>query len=134
VDRVEDEVRDRERPVDPRRGEVADRDLDVLGAGLGSQPRHHRLGEVDSANTYAALCERQCDPARPNSELERGAGAGQVGEEVDNRVDGGRLEHVGGRFVVPLGHALAEVVFGHLGTLSKGDRRPKGGPGWPRTH
>src|SRR4030095_11718459 len=55
VDRVEDEVGGRETPVAPRRGEVADRDLDVLGAGLGPQPRHHRLGEVDSVNTYAAF-------------------------------------------------------------------------------
>jgi len=34
VDRVEDEVRERESPLDPRRREIADRDRDVLAPGF----------------------------------------------------------------------------------------------------
>jgi hypothetical protein len=45
--------------------------------------------------------------------------AGQVGKEVDDRIDDRGLEHVGGRLVVPLCHTLAEVVLGHGRTLSK---------------
>jgi hypothetical protein len=47
----------------------------------------------------------------------RGAVARQLGEEVDCRIDDRRLEHVGGRLVVPLRHPLAEVVLGHERTL-----------------
>ena len=62
-DRVEDEVGDREAALDRGRREIADRDADLLGAGLGLQPRHHRLREVDAVHADAALCQRQRDPA-----------------------------------------------------------------------
>jgi hypothetical protein len=43
ADRVEHEVRERERPADVRRREVPDGDTDRLGTGLRAQPRDHRL-------------------------------------------------------------------------------------------
>ena len=86
-DRVEDEVRERERPVDPGRGEVADRDADRLAAGLGSQSFDHRGREVDAVHANAALRQRQRDAPGADPELERGAVARQVCEEVDDRID-----------------------------------------------
>ena len=68
-----------------------------LRARLGAQPRDHRLGEVDPVHRHAARGERQRDPAGADAELERGAVARQLGEEVDRRVDDGRVEHVGCR-------------------------------------
>ena len=67
----------------------------------------------------AAPRERQRDPAGADAKLERGAVAGQLGEEVDDRFDDCRVEHVGARLVVPLRHALAEVVLGHGNTLAE---------------
>ena len=67
----------------------------------------------------AASRERERDAARADAELERGSVAGQLGQEVDDRIDDARLEHVGGLFVVALGHALSEVVLGHTRTLAK---------------
>lgn len=45
--------------------------------------------------------------------LERSAVAGELDEDVDDRLDDGRVEHVGGRFVVPLRDTLAEVILGY---------------------
>ncbi len=109
-DRVEDEVGDRERPLDRGRGEVADRHADVLGARLRAQSRDHRLREVDPVHADSALRERQRDPAGADPELERGAAPGELGEEIDGRIDDGRIEHVRLRLVVPRGDALAEVA------------------------
>ena len=60
---------------------------------------------------HAALRERQRDPARPDPELERASAPGELGEEVDDRVDDRRVEHlrVDG-LVVPRGDALVEVA------------------------
>ena len=93
-DRVEDQVRDGERPVDRRRREVADRDADVLAARLRAQPRDHRLRQLDPVHRHAALRERERDPARPDPELERASAPGELGEEVDDRVDDRRVEHL----------------------------------------
>ena len=65
----------------------------------------------------AALRERHRDPAGADAELERIAVAGEVGEEVDGRLDDRRVELLAGRLVVPLGDALAEVVLGHEESL-----------------
>ena len=43
----------------------------------------------------AALGEGQRDAAGADAELERRAVAGQIGEEVDGRVDDRRVEHLG---------------------------------------
>jgi TfoX/Sxy family transcriptional regulator of competence genes len=67
----------------------------------------------------AALRERQRDATRADAQLERGAVAGQTGEEVDNGIDDSRLGQLGVPLVVPLCHALAEVILGHGRTLSK---------------
>ena len=65
-DRVVDEIDERERPVHPRRREVADRHADVVAARLRAQPRDHRLREVDPVHRHAALRQREGDPARPD--------------------------------------------------------------------
>jgi hypothetical protein len=59
----------------------------------------------------AARRERQRDPPRADSELERGAVARQLGEEVDDRFDDVGREQVGGVDVVARGDALAEEVL-----------------------
>jgi hypothetical protein len=113
VDRVVDEVGDGERPVDAGRGEVADRDADRATAGLGPQPGHHGLGQVDAVHRNAALGQRQGDAAGADPELEGGAVARQPGEYVHDRRDGGRVEHVVGGIVVAGRDILPEVVLGH---------------------
>src|SRR5919199_1353660 len=70
-DRVGDEVRDRERAVHGRRGEVPDRDADLLRARLGAEPCHHRFRQVDPVDGYPAARERERNPARADAQLER---------------------------------------------------------------
>jgi hypothetical protein len=82
--------------------------------GFALQPRDHRLRQVDPVHAYAPLRERHCDSPGADAELERTPVASELDEEVDDRVDDGRVEHVGGRLVVPLCHTLAEVVLGHV--------------------
>ena len=86
-DRVEDEVRDGERPRHRRRREVADRDADLLAARLRAEPRRHRLRQLDPVHRHAALGQRERDPAGADPELERAAAPGELGEQVDGRVD-----------------------------------------------
>ena len=117
-DRVEDEVGDRERPLDRGRGEIADRHADVLGARLRPQSRDHRRREVDAVHADAALPERESDAPGADAELERGAVAGQADEEVDDGIDHRRLGYLG-VVVVPRCHRLAEIVLGHGATLPK---------------
>ncbi len=59
----------------------------------------------------APSCERQCDPAGTDTELERGTIARQMSEQVDSRIDDSRFEHVRHRLVIPLGHTLAEIIL-----------------------
>ena len=70
-------------------------------------------------HAYAAPRERQGDAPGADAELERRAVSGELGQQLDDRVDGRRLEHVGGELVVPLRIALAPAVFGHGRTLSR---------------
>ena len=60
---------------------------------------------------HAALRERQRDAARADPQLERASIAGEPGQEVDDRIDGGRVEHVRRGLVVARGHALVEVAI-----------------------
>ena len=69
-DRVEHEVGDPERALDPRCREVPDRHGDVIGVRLGTQLLDHRLGEVDAVYGDAAPTERQGDAAGSDAELE----------------------------------------------------------------
>ncbi len=108
-DRVEDQVREREGAVDLRRREVTDRDPDVLGTRLLAQPGDHRLRHVDPVNRHSALRERERDPPGPDAELEGPTIAGELGQEVDDGVEHRRLEHLGGRLVVPSSNRLVEV-------------------------
>ena len=66
-----------------------------------------------------ALRERQRDAAGADAQLESGPVAGEAGEEVDDGIDGRRLEQVGGRPVVRLCNALAEMILRHGRTLPK---------------
>ena len=109
-DRVEHQVGEGERPVHRGRGEVADRHADSVRAGLRPQPRDHRLRHVDAVHRHAALRQRERDPARPDPELERASTFGELGEEVDRRVDGLRIEHARSGHVVPGGDAFVEVA------------------------
>src|SRR5450759_4613669 len=113
VDRIEDEIGERERPLDPGRGEVADCYVDLLGTRLCPQPRQHRRGELDSVHADTTARERQRDPAGADSEFERGAVAGQLRQEVDYGIDDRGLGHVGEQLVVSLCNGFAKVVFGH---------------------
>ena len=63
--------------------------------------------------------EGERDPAGPDPELERASAARELGEEVDDRVDDLRVEHVGRRFVVPRRDGLVEVaVFVHRANVA----------------
>jgi hypothetical protein len=112
-DRVEDEVGDRERPVDPRRRKVADRDGNLRTAGLGAKPRHHRLRQVDPVHLDAATGERQGNPARADTELERGAAVGEPGKEVHGSLDDLAVPPAADRLVVFCSDVLSEVVLRH---------------------
>src|SRR5215831_4763805 len=112
-DRVVDEVGERERPVHVRRREVADRDADLLAARLLAQPRDHRSREIDAVHRHAPLCQRKRDPPRPDPQLEGASVPGQLDEQLHDRVDRVRLEHLPA--VVAVGDALVEeavVVHG----------------------
>ena len=61
----------------------------------------------------AALRERERDPAGADAELECCAAARELGQEVHDRADDGRVEELRQPLVVARGHALAEVVLGH---------------------
>ena len=77
---------------------------------------------------YAALRERQRDPAGADAELERGPVAGEIRQEGDDRVDDGKVGLVDVPLVVALGHAFAEVVLGHGCTLSNQLRKRRQPP------
>jgi hypothetical protein len=44
---------------------------------------------------YAAPGEWQSDPARPDPQLERASASSELDEDLDDRVDHFRLEHLG---------------------------------------
>ena len=112
-DRVEDEVGERERAVDARGREVADRDLDLAPAPGFARSRATIASDrsMPATRTPRAESGSAIRPV-PIAELERRAVARELGEEVDDRVDDGRVEH---RRVVVVagGDRLAEVVLGH---------------------
>ena len=68
--------------------------------------------------------KRERDPAGPDAELERGSAAGELGQELGDRVDGRRLEQLRHRPVVPLGDALVEVpvAIAHRGIAVPSNR------------
>src|SRR3954466_6843970 len=72
VDRVADDVDERERPLDAGGGHVPDRDRDRIRLPL--QLRDHVRREVDARYLYAALGKRHRDPAGADRELEGAAG------------------------------------------------------------
>jgi hypothetical protein len=98
-DGVEDQVHDRERPVYLRRREVADRHADRLAARLGAQPGGHGPRQLDAMDRDAAMGQRQRDPAGANPQFQGPATAGKLGQYLDHRAHGSRLEHVGGLLV-----------------------------------
>jgi hypothetical protein len=109
-DGVEDQVGDGERSVHGRRREVADRDADFFATCLRPQPRDHRLRQLDPVHRHSSLRERERDAARPDPQFQRAPGAGELGEDLDGRVDERRVEHLRLGFVVPRGDALVEVA------------------------
>src|SRR3954454_13865719 len=72
VDRVEDEVGERERAPGARRREVTDHDRKVGASRLRAQARDHGAREIDAVDLHTALRERQRDPPGADPELERG--------------------------------------------------------------
>jgi hypothetical protein len=122
-DRVEDQVRDGERPVDPRGRKVPDRHRDVRAVRLCVQLRDHRLGHVDPGDGHSALSKRDSHPTCSDAELERTPAPGQLGQEVDGGVDARPVEHVVNGIVVARGDGLAEVtVVVHPGNLAHAKR------------
>jgi hypothetical protein len=67
---------------------------------------------------HTALREPERDPPRSDREFERGAVAGEIRQEGDDRVDDGRIGLVGVPLVVPLRHTLAKMVLGHRHNLA----------------
>ncbi len=59
---------------------------------------------------HTAACERERYPARADPELERASPSGELDEQVDDRVDDRRVEHLPVGIVVPCGYALVEVA------------------------
>ena len=80
----------------------------VLAARLRPQPRDHRLRHVDAVHRDTAPRERKRDAPRPDRELERAATSRELGQEVEDRIDRLRAEHLG-VVVVRRGDALIEV-------------------------
>jgi hypothetical protein len=78
--------------------------------GFASQPRDHRLRQLDPVHRHSPLRERERDPARADPELERASVSGELDEEIDDRVDDRRVEHLRRGLVVPRGDALVEVA------------------------
>ena len=109
VDRVEDEVCERERPLDPRPGKIADRDRDVFAAGFLAQLRDHGRREVDTGQANPALGERHRDAPGANAEFEHRTVTGEGCEEIDDGFD----LHPRSRLVVTRGDFLAEVILDH---------------------
>src|SRR4029453_16771384 len=56
--------------------------------------------------------EWQSDPARPDPQLEPASSSSELDEDLDDRVDLSRLEHLGLGLIVPRGDALVEVAIG----------------------
>ncbi len=111
VDRVEDDVGERERPLHSRGRHVADLDPDLVR--LRSQLRDHVRREVDAGDPHASGRERHRDPAGADRQLE-GAAARQRLQEVDDRLDW----HAGRRGVVALRDLACEPVLRHPARFS----------------
>ena len=62
---------------------------------------------------HAAPGEWQRDPARPDAELERPPVSGELRQELDHRVDDGRIRLVPVALVEAVRHARPEVILGH---------------------
>jgi hypothetical protein len=94
------------------RAEVADRHVDLLATGLRAQAGDHGLGAVDARDAYAALGERQRNPAGADPELQRSSpSCGELFEHLHDRRHHRRIEHVGGALVVDGRSAFAEETF-----------------------
>ena len=77
--------------------------------------RDHRLRYVDAVHLDAATGEGQCDTACPHTEFQRPTIAGEIGQNIDDRVDHALAVHAGRGGVVAGGDLLVEVpvVVGH---------------------
>ncbi len=108
-DAVPDQVHQRELPGHRGGRHVADDDGDV--AALAVQLIDHRLRQLDAGHRDATSVQRDGDAPGADRQLERRPVAGELGEEVDDRVD-----HVGGckapvALVVPHRNVGSEVVL-----------------------
>lgn len=100
--------------------DVTEYGLDLVGAGLRSETREHRLGCIHPRNRNTARGQRHGDPPCPDRELDRTPVARELRQEVHNRPDNGR---VGGlALVITSGDVLAEVLA-HASTFSYGRAR-----------
>lgn len=59
---------------------------------------------------HSPLCEWERDPARSDPELESASTLGELGEELDGRLDDVQVEHVRSGLVVRGGDAFVEVT------------------------
>ena len=108
-DRVQHDVDEREHAGDPGRRHVADRHRRWPSApGLARQLLGHVRRQLDAAAPATpAGAQRQGDTAGADGQLERRAFAGQLGEQVDGRVEHRRIEHRRRTGVVGLGDVAA---------------------------
>ena len=121
-DRVRDQVDNGERALDRRRGEVADCHGDMLRARFRTEPRDHRLRQIDPVHRDAALRKRQRDPAGADAEFERVTGPGEIRNEVNDGIDDGRRGLMGVPLVKTLRHVLAEVILSGTAAVSQSAR------------
>ena len=93
-DRVPDEVHESERASDVGGGVITDRRADRVCARLVVELVDHPRGDVDAGHAHAARAQGQRDPTGADRELECGPVASESREEVDGRVEHGRVEHL----------------------------------------
>ena len=111
-DRVEDQVDERERPLDARRRHVADGDRHGPAARLGAQPLEHRPRQLDAMHLDAERRKRECDPPRADRELEHPAAGSQLREHPHSLGDGSAVDHRLGDIVVGARDRLVEEAVG----------------------
>ena len=126
LDGVEHQEHEAEGAVDAGGGHVADRDRDGIRTRLGPQLGCHVRGQLDAMHLDPARAQREGDAARADRELEGASVPRQLGEQVDGRIQRGRLEHRRRQGVVGLRDLRSPQHGPHGRSLPRGRgiRRP----------
>ena len=110
VDRVEDQIDERELAWSRSRGEVSDRHANTGAIGFRTKPRDHRFGEIDAVDSNTPAGQWQCDPTRADPELERTPVTDKIEQEIHRGIDNPWIEDRG-IVVVARGDPLIEVTI-----------------------